>query len=145
MIDLINNKYYYYIVKTSDVSSEKNEYRLSEFLEMPTTNQYYNETAAIATYQDTTNNIVQEKFIFHVDFKETTITQTSTGNTLVMELRNSEGRTIASVLGSQRETGKYGIYVDKDALLNTQIQEIPTTVALGDSFNIKLPQHLPNK
>ena len=104
---------------------------------MPTTNQYYNETAAIATYQDTTNNIVQEKFIFHVDFKETTITQTSTGNTLVMELRNSEGRTIASVLGSQRETGKYGIYVDKDALLNTQIQEIPTTVALGDSFNIK--------
>lgn len=137
MIDLINNKYYYYIVKTSDVSSEKNEYRLSEFLEMPTTNQYYNETAAIATYQDTTNNIVQEKFIFHVDFKETTITQTSTGNTLVMELRNSEGRTIASVLGSQRETGKYGIYVDKDALLNTQIQEIPTTVALGDSFNIK--------
>ena len=108
MIDLINNKYYYYIVKTSDVSSEKNEYRLSEFLEMPTTNQYYNETAAIATYQDTTNNIVQEKFIFHVDFKETTITQTSTGNTLVMELRNSEGRTIASVLGSQRETGKYG-------------------------------------
>lgn len=137
MIDLINNKYYYYIVKTSDVSSEKNEYRLSEFLEMPTTNQYYNETAAIATYQDTTNNIVQEKFIFHVDFKETTITQTSTGNTLVMELRNSEGRTIASVLGSQRESGKYGIYVDKDALLNTQIQEIPTTVALGDSFNIK--------
>ena len=54
---------------------------------MPTTNQYYNETAAIATYQDTTNNIVQEKFIFHVDFRETTITQTSTGNTLVMELR----------------------------------------------------------
>ena len=27
--------------------------------------------------------------------------------------------------------------MDKDALLNTQIQEIPTTVALGDSFNIK--------
>lgn len=137
MIDLINSKYYYYIVTTSDVSNEKNEYKLSEFLEMPTQNKYYDETAAIATYQDTTNNTVQEKFIFHVDFKETTITQTSTDNTLFMELRNGDGRTIAGVLGSQRESGKYGIYVGKEAILDTRIQEIPTTIALGDSFNIK--------
>ncbi|MGN1384559.1 MAG: beta strand repeat-containing protein [Clostridia bacterium] len=138
MLDMVTNKYYYYIVTTSDQTAVKYVYNLSEFLEMGTTNRYYDEAVAVSTYLDSSSDSVTERFVFHVDFKEGELSETKENNTLYLELRNSEEQTIINVLGTQRDTCKYGVYVNKDAILDTKIQEIPTTIGLGDDFNIKV-------
>lgn len=138
MLDMVTNKYYYYIVTTTDQTAVKYVYNLSEFLEMGTTNRYYDETVAVSTYLDSVSDSVTERFVFHVDFKEGELSETKENNTLYLELRNSEEQTIINVLGTQRDTCKYGVYVNKDAILDTKIQEIPTTIGLGDDFNIKV-------
>ncbi len=138
MLDMVTNKYYYYIVTTTDQTAVKYVYYLSEFLEMGTTNRYYDETVAVSTYLDSVSDSVTERFVFHVDFKEGELSATKENNTLYLELRNSEEQTIINVLGTQRDTCKYGVYVNKDAILDTKIQEIPTTIGLGDDFNIKV-------
>lgn len=138
MLDMVTNKYYYYIVTSADQTAVKYVYNLSDFLEMRTTNLNYNEATAVSTYIDSSSDSVTERFVFHVDFKEGELSETKENNTLYLELRNSEEQTIINVLGTQRDTCKYGVYVNKDAILDTKIQEIPTTIGLGDDFNIKV-------
>ena len=138
MLDMVTNKYYYYIVTSADQTAVKYVYNLSDFLEMGTTNLNYNEATAVSTYIDSSSDSVTERFVFHVDFKEGELSETKENNTLYLELRNSEEQTIINVLGTQRDTCKYGVYVNKDAILDTKIQEIPTTIGLGDDFNIKV-------
>ncbi len=136
MLDMVTNKYYYYIV--SEATTAKNSYNLADFLEMGTTNKHYNETEAKAAYFNTAQDLVTEKFVFHIDFKEGNITQTKENNALYLELKNSESQTVISVMGSQRENCKYGVFVNKDALLSTTIQEVPATLNLGENFNMKV-------
>ena len=138
MLDMVTNKYYYYIVTSADQTAVKYVYNLSDFLEMGTTNLNYNEATAVSTYIDSSSDSVTERFVFHVDFKEGELSETKENNTLYLELRNSEEQTIINVLGTQRDTCKYGVYVNKDAILDTKIQEIPTTIGLGDDFNLKV-------
>ena len=138
MLDLVTNKTYYYIVTPQDESSYKYTYRLSDFIEMGTTDKMYDEDNAILQYINTNNNLVFENFIFHTSFKDTNIENNIIRNSLLMELQNNNNQTLIGVLGIARERTKYSVYINKDSVINLSAVVNPTTVYLGDKFNLNV-------
>lgn len=136
MLDMVTNKYYYYIVTNNDVQQGKYSYYLEDFTAMGSTDGGFNEAAANATYYDSTNDIIYENFIFHVSFADCSSVATSENNSLFMELQDTDRQTIVSVLGIQRDVIRYTVYNDEDATLQTTGTVSPETLYLGNILNI---------
>ena len=136
MLDMVTNKYYYYIVTSNDVARGKYIYYLSDFTAMGSTDSRFDEATANATYYDSTNDIIYENFIFHVSFADCSSVSTAENNSLFMELQDSDSQTIVSVLGIQRDVIRYNVYNDEDALLTTSGTVSPQTLYLGNILNI---------
>ena len=136
MLDLVNNKTYYYIVSPVDVANSKYIYALSDFIEMGTTNKMYNEAIAALQYVRTAQDLVYENFIFHTSFEDANINTDSIKNSLWMELRDDTEQTHIGVLGIARDRTKYSIYSNKDSVINLTATVSPTTVYLGDKCNL---------
>lgn len=135
MIDLVTDKEYYYVVTEEDVRSNKFEYRLSDFLAMGSTNEYYNEQEMLDTYYNKEQDILYENFIFHIKLSEAEIPNDIEDNNLLMELRDKNGETLIGVLSIQRDVMQYSIYKDKDSKINIS-GNIDKTAYLGDSINL---------
>ena len=135
MIDLVTDKEYYYVVTEEDVRSNKFEYRLSDFLAMGSTNEYYNEQEMLDTYYNKEQDILYENFIFHIKLSESEIPNDIEDNNLLMELRDKNGETLIGVLSIQRDVMQYSIYKDKDSTINIS-GNIDKTAYLGDSINL---------
>ena len=84
MIDIVNNKFYYYNVTTSDEESGKTEYLLKDFYEMGSTTKKYNDKT---NYYDSNTKLIKEEFIFTVSFENTTGQTESLNNTFFLNLR----------------------------------------------------------
>ena len=115
MIDMITNKYYYYVVTEDDVQKGKYIYNLADFYLMGSNNSKYDEATERNKYHDTTQDLVYENFIFHIDFEKTTIPNDIINNNLLMELRDKDDQTLIGVLGIQRDSMVYSVYKGKDA------------------------------
>ena len=61
---------------------------MSDFIEMGTTNKNFNETEALNLYYNQQQDLIYEKLIFHVNFKDSNIAQDALNNSLLMELRD---------------------------------------------------------
>src|SRR5574344_1018859 len=119
MIDMVTNKYYYYVVTAEDVGAGKYVYALSDFKLMGSENTLYDENAGKIEYHNTEQDLIYENFIFHIGFSETSgIINDVAGNHLLMELRDTENQTLIGVLGIQRDSMKYSIYTNKDATID---------------------------
>lgn len=138
MLDLVNNKVYYYIVSPIDENSGKYIYALSDFIEMGTTNKMYDEAAAAQQYVRTAQDLVYENFIFHTSFADTSIQSDYIKNSFWMELRDNTDQTLIGVLGIARDRTKYSIHSGKDSIINLTATVSPTTVYLGDKFNLDI-------
>lgn len=136
MLDMVTNKYYYYIVTSSDALNHKYIYYLSDFTAMGSSDGVYDESVANATYYDSTNDIIYENFIFHVSFADSSNVPTMQNNSLLMELQDSDNQTIVSVLGIQRDVIRYTVYNNEDASLTTTGTVSPGTLYLGNILNI---------
>ena len=136
MLDLLNNKTYYYIVSPTDESSGKYIYPLTDFIEMGTTNKLYNEGNEALQYVKSSQDLVYENFIFHTSFADTDIQTDYIKNSLWMELRDDTEQTLIGVLGIARDRTKYSIYTNKDSVINFTANVSPKTVYLGDKFNL---------
>ncbi len=138
MLDLATNKHYYYVVTSQDEQNNKYVYNLSDFIEMGTTNKNFNETEALNLYYNQQQDLIYEKLIFHVNFKDSNIAQDALNNSLLMELRDSDNQTLIGVLGIQRDTSKYSIYKGKDAVIDVTADLSKDIVYLGQSFNLNV-------
>lgn len=137
MLDMATNKYYYYIVTAEDEASNKYIYNLDEFIEMGSTNAFYEESNAYNLYYNNSQNLIYENFIFHVDFRESNITESNIKNSLLMELQDENGQTLIGVLGIQRETTVYSIYTNKNA--NIEVTALgENNIYLGNPINLNI-------
>ncbi|MCL2860039.1 MAG: hypothetical protein FWF46_05700 [Oscillospiraceae bacterium] len=136
MIDEVRKKYYYYVVTAQDESSGKYIYNFSNFIGMGTKNQPFDETSANAAYYNQPQDIVYENFIFQVDFNGANLQNDVTDNLLLMELQDQSSQTLLGVLGIERETTKYSVYVGKDPVINITGTVDPAIVYLGDQFTV---------
>ena len=138
MLDMVTNKYYYYVVTEDDVINHKYVYELSDFIEMGSEDAKFNEQEACDAYYKTEQDLIYENYIFHINFADTNITQTMTNNSLLMELRDTEEQTLVGVLGIQWDVMKYTVYTDKNATIKLNVTEEPETVYIGNTFNLNV-------
>lgn len=136
MIDMVTNKYYYYVVSSADENSGKYVYNLKDFVVMGSDNTYYDEAEACSNYYNKEKDLIYENFIFHIDFSENYIDSNIYANSLLMELRDSENQTLLGVLGIQRDTIVYSVYKNKDAKINVTATTNKDIVYRGNSFNL---------
>lgn len=139
-------EYYYYTVTEDSYQTAVNQlavdrevtYKLSDFIKMGSTSEEN-------TYSDALNNKkyftdeygrVVEEFIFIFDFKETTTTGTHANNSMLFELRNSEDRTLISVLGIRQSLMNYSLYDSSNAVLKQTVNQFSNYMYYDIPFNI---------
>ncbi len=130
MIDLSgdNVDYYYHVINATDVLNAQQQlqnqgdvqYLLSMFEVMGAQNSgvYYNDAAKNLEYYDSTLQTSDEEFIFILDFDDTVINSNQLNCSLLIEMLDSNGETVNSVLGPQQGNLTYNIYANKDAVID---------------------------
>ena len=120
MKDLAQGKVYYYHVTGSET-----EYRLSNFLEMDSTNSYYTDTDSY--YNGT---YVLEKYEISIDFLDANIVANQLAQEIYLELRSSDG----TVKYNNGDTAiNYNLYYNQNAVMQETISnEGQTYEVLGD-------------
>ena len=138
MLDMVTNKYYYYIVTPQDVAQNKYVYYLEDFTIMGSENGKYDEQVESHNYYVPDQNTYYENFIFHVSFADTDLQENLVNNTLLMELRNDEGQTLVGVIGIQRDVLRYSVYCGENSTIELEGEIDPTIAYLGDIINLNL-------
>lgn len=126
-----NPKYYYYNVDSDNYQKSVNqlatdgeiEYRLSDFIKMGSidSDNTYDDASNNLLYYSADNNYVMEEFLFIFDFKETTTTGTYLDNSILFELKNSESRSLITVLGIRQNLMFYNTYDSSNVVLNGNV------------------------
>lgn len=129
--DDVNPNYYYYIVNSNNYQTKLNEfnrdsevtYRLSDFIKMDSidSNNTYNDATNNNIYLHEDINYVMEEFIFIFDFKETENQGEQLAKSILFELRNTEDRTILSVLGIRQNLMTYNLYEASNVVLKESL------------------------
>ena len=117
MLDIVTNKYYYYIVTNQDVLNNKYIYPISDFILMGSVDAKFNELEACNSYYNVQQDIVYENFIFHVNFSDTTLSNNIVNNTLMMEMQDIDQNILIGVLGIQRDSMKYSVYNNQEGII----------------------------
>lgn len=149
MIDLTNDPtYYYHVISSEDVAKATTEYQkygessyfFKDFIKMGSTSNdnHYQEWENMQKYYDQSLGIIQEEFIFIVDFGDTNISGNQIGNSLLIELRNGDDQTLLSVLGIQHANLTYNLYDEQQALIDIDGTLSNSQVYIGDSTNLEL-------
>ena len=140
MLDMVTNKYYYYIVTSQDVANNKYEYKLSDFVAMGSSdsNSKFDEQSACDQYYDTSQDLIYENYIFHINFADTNMTNDIQNNSLLMELRDTDNQTLVGVLGIQRDVIVYNVFCNKDATIRVEGKLEPQTLYLGNKLNLNV-------
>ena len=138
MLDMVTDKYYYYIVTEEDVKQNKYVYNISDFIAMGSNDGNYDEKSACDNYYNKDKDLTYENFIFHVNFADSSLSNDIDQNTLLMELRDTDNQTLLGVLGIQRDTMKYTVYNNKEATIKLSGELTPETLYLGNTLNLNV-------
>ncbi len=148
MIDLASNTYYYYVVTSTNLATKEEEYNkygecsyeLSDFVKMGSTSKdnNFDETNNSTNYYKSDLKVVDEEFIFNVDFEDTDITTDQTDKTLLMELRDKNNQTLISVLGIQHSSLTYNLYNKQKATIDLSGELSEDNIYLKDKVDLSL-------
>lgn len=140
--------YYYHVIDEEDYRNATAEhalygessYYLSDFIAMGSTSadNNYNEQKNMELYYDEEMGIIEEEFIFIVDFGDTTIEGDQIGKSLLMELRNAQDQTLISVLGIQHANLTYNLYDNRDAVIDVEGTLSKNPIYIGEDSDLTL-------
>ena len=137
MLDMATNRYYYYVITQEDITNGKYIYNIEDFVEMGSYNGLFDETELFNRCYDSEQDLLYEKYIFHVNFVDAEISENIVDNSLLMELRTEDNKqTILGVLGIQRENIVYTVYCDKNATIGIDAVIEPKTIYLGEQIKL---------
>ena len=143
MLSFVNGvpEYYYHIIDAVDVSAASTEYQLEGEASYPlsmftrmgsrSNNSNYDDSLMNGIYYDGTDS--NEEFIFIVDFSDTEINGNQLGNTLLIEMRDSQEETIMTVLGIQHSQLTYNLYSGNDSVISLSATESDNPLYVGYS------------
>ena len=135
MLDMITNTEYYYVVTADDVRNNKFEYKLTDFIEMGSTDKHFDGSKVLDNYYNTEQDILYENYIFHIKFSEASLDENLEDYSLLMELKNEDNQTLIGVLGIQRDVISYSIYNDRNSTIDVSA-DIDDLIYLGDTINL---------
>ena len=149
MIDYLDHddpEYYYYNVSESDYRdalqefSTNNEvsYEFSRFIKMGSNSSgnNYDDAEANSSYYDSDLNIINEEFIFIIDFSESNITTNVLDKGFLIELRDSAHQTRVSVLGAAQSLMKYNLHYNQGAVVDVKGTLGKTNIYPGDVVDL---------
>lgn len=148
MIDLIQNKQFYYVVTDDDEKNNVNVYYFSKFKEMGSTDKYYNESlyfnssdTSVPQYYNSKDDSITERYLFQYDFNKANITDDLIDLTSFMEYRyyddsKNKEEVVLSVLNEQRDSNKYSIYTNSDGKISIDATPSRESIILGDNDEI---------
>ena len=148
MLDLSgdNVNYYYHVISASDVANAQSQlasegdiqYLLSMFEVMGAQNSgvYYDDATKNTEYFDETDMTCDEEFIFILDFDDCNIPTDQLGCSLLIEMLDSDGETVNTVLGPQQGNMVYNIYANKDAVIDIDGTLNDATIYSGESVTM---------
>lgn len=126
-----NPNFYYYTVTQNIYNTKAQQleqedevtYLLSDFIKMDSIDQNnkYSNSSNNDLYYHENINYVMEEFLFIFDFKDTENVGEKLDNTILFELRNSEDRTILSVLGIRQGLMVYNLYESSNIVLSEEV------------------------
>lgn len=115
-----NPEYYYYTVTQEDYIQALEEiandneavYPLSRFVKMASLSpdNTYQDSLMNQEYYHDEYKLVMEEFVFIFDLKNTSLTGDYLDNSILLELRNQEDRTMINVLGIRQNLMKYSLF-----------------------------------
>lgn len=138
MIDLVTKNTYYYVVTLQDEQTGKNSYKISDFKMMGSTDEYYNKSISNTKYYNANQNINYESFVFQVDFSNSNQNGQIENASLLIELQDQSKQTLIGVLGIQRDSCKYNVHPNKEAIIDVSTSVSQGTVYLGKSFDLSV-------
>ena len=150
--DNANPTYYYYTVTQKDVTDQKMEYLLSDFLEMGNTNKKYDEIGMMDKYYDENTKYQYECFIFTVDFESAEFADKTTfeiakDQLFTMALRGYEYddngnkmgyKPIFAVMDEQLKNMNYGLYNTESVIKITDADLTKDTIYPGSNTTLEL-------
>ncbi len=131
MIDIVRKATFYYNVTQEDVQNNKYIYEFTDFIRMGSTNEHYDGYTQFSPYYIEDLDLLYENYIFQVNFSQANITQNQINKTLLMELQDTDGETLVGVLGIQRESTKYSVYTNNEAIITANTSVFPETTYLA--------------
>ena len=148
MLDLIDDETYYYVVDDSMVAKATEEYNLyrecsydlDNFIKMGSTSPQnkFDESKNANKYYNSSAGVVDEEFIFIVNFEDANINENKLNNTLLMELRNGSDNTLISVLGIQHSALTYNMYNGSNAIVDISGELGDNVIYIGDTATLNL-------
>ena len=150
--DNANPTYYYYTVTQEDVTDQKMEYLLSDFLEMGNTTKKYDEIGMMDKYYDENTKYQYECFIFTVDFESAEFADKTTfeiakDQLFTMALRGYEYddngnkmgyKPIFAVMDEQLKNMNYGLYNTESVIKITDADLTKDTIYPGSNTTLEL-------
>lgn len=124
--------YYYYKVTEENYQEKLQElannqeatYPLSKFVRMASTtnSNVYDDASMNQTYYHDDLKLVMEEFVFLFDFNDSFFDGESKDNSILLELRNGEGRAVVPVLGIRQGLMKYSLYQTSNVVLKQDVE-----------------------
>lgn len=130
-----NIRYYYYIVTEADANSGRKEFKFKEFTAMGSIDEKYN---ADQSYFNQDMDLVYEEFIFQVNFEDTTITNSFTNQSLIVQLRDMWDDTMKVTVNTDQYPMLFNLYSDKEAIKGIDVTADKTFIYMGDNFSVDL-------
>lgn len=144
--DRNNPEYYYYVINSTDYANYVTEYNtnhevaydLSKFIKMGSTSSTnnYSDPTANSRYYNSSTGVINEEFVFIVDFNGTEIDEDVLNKSLLIELRDDDNQTKASVLGTEQALMFYSLYDDKNAIINVDGELDTNNIHPGEKIGL---------
>ena len=124
--------YYYYKITEENYQEKMQEiannqeatYPLSNFIQMASTtsSNVYDDAIMNQVYYHDDLKLVMEEFVFLFDFNDSSFDGESKDNSILLELRNGEDRSVVPVLGIRQGLMRYSLYKTSNVVLKQDVQ-----------------------
>lgn len=126
-------KYYYYIISAADAQANKKVFRFTDFFAMDSEQEHYSADGSYYTY-DANNNIdlLYEEYIIHVDFEDTTLSNSLVDQNIVVQLRDVYDSTIRVTVNNALYPMLFSVYDNKDATKTLTLTTDKNVIYMGE-------------
>ena len=131
-------KYYYYIVSSADAQANKKIFRFTDFYAMDSEVEHYN---ADGSYYNSSTDTLYEEYIIHVDFEDTTLTNSLESKNIVVQLRDiydTTGNTIRITVNNALYPMLFSVYNNIDATKELKLTTDKSVIYMGSELALNI-------
>lgn len=130
-----NVKYYYYIVTQQDENNSKRTFRFTDFKNMDSTQEMYDKDGS---YYNSSQDLVFEEFIVHVDFKDTTLDESLVSENFLVELRDAYDNSVTLTVNTAQYPMLFSVYDNLNVTSSINLTTDKNVIYIGQPLDINI-------